>query len=144
ERLKHFSATKLTCRAHGGDRFTTENAARPFTIWHDTLWSGSPRPRLAIHTQLRSRIVTLLTDFGFDDYFVGAMKGVILTRSPSVTIVDITHTIPPHDIFAAAFILSAAYSYFPAGSIHLAVVDPGVGSDRRPILVETPEYLFVG
>jgi S-adenosyl-L-methionine hydrolase (adenosine-forming) len=93
---------------------------------------------------VRSRIVTLLTDFGFDDYFVGAMKGVILTRSPSVTIVDITHTIPPHDIFAAAFILSAAYSYFPAGSIHLAVVDPGVGSDRRPILVETPEYLFVG
>jgi S-adenosylmethionine hydrolase len=93
---------------------------------------------------VRSRIVTILTDFGWDDYFVGAMKGVILTRNPSVTIVDITHTIPPHDIWTAAFILNAAYSYFPAGSIHLAVVDPGVGSDRRPILVETPEYLFVG
>jgi S-adenosylmethionine hydrolase len=93
---------------------------------------------------MRSRIVTILTDFGWDDYFVGAMKGVILSRSPSVTIVDITHSIPPQNVRTAAFILSGAYSYFPAGSIHLAVVDPGVGSDRRPILVQTPEYFFVG
>jgi S-adenosyl-L-methionine hydrolase (adenosine-forming) len=93
---------------------------------------------------VRSRVVTLLTDFGTDDYFVAAIKGVILTRNPSAAIVDITHTIPPHDIFAAAFTLGAVYSYFPAGTIHLAVIDPGVGSERRPILVETSEYLFVG
>ena len=90
------------------------------------------------------RVITLLTDFGTDDYFVGAMKGVILTRSPTSVLVDITHSIPPQDIRAAAFTLSAAYSYFPSGSIHLAVVDPGVGSDRRPVLVEAASHLFVG
>jgi S-adenosylmethionine hydrolase len=93
---------------------------------------------------MHSRIITILTDFGSDDYFVGAMKGVILSRSPSATIVDITHSIPPQNVRTATFILNAAYSYLPAGSIHLAVVDPGVGSDRRPILVETPKYFFVG
>jgi S-adenosylmethionine hydrolase len=90
------------------------------------------------------RVITLLTDFGTDDYFVGAMKGVILTRSPRSVLVDITHSIPPQDVRAAAFTLSAAYSYFPSGSIHLAVVDPGVGSDRRPVLVEAATHLFVG
>ena len=90
------------------------------------------------------RVITLLTDFGTDDYFVGAMKGVILTRSPTSVLVDITHSIPPQDVRAAAFTLSAAYSYFPSGSIHLAVVDPGVGSDRRPVLVEAATHLFVG
>ena len=81
-----------------------------------------------------NRIITLLTDFGTEDYFVGAIKGVILTRSPEAVLVDITHAIPPQNVQAAAFTLSAAYPYFPAGSIHLAIVDPGVGSDRRPIL----------
>ena len=90
------------------------------------------------------RIITLLTDFGTEDYFVGAMKGVILTRSPGTVIVDITHGIPLQDVRAGAFILSAVYYNFPAGSIHLAVVDPGVGSDRRPVLVEAADYLFVG
>jgi S-adenosylmethionine hydrolase len=90
------------------------------------------------------RIITLLTDFGTEDYFVGAMKGVILTRSPTSVLVDITHAIPPQDVRAAAFTLSAAYPHFPAGSIHLAVVDPGVGSDRRPVLVEAATHLFVG
>jgi S-adenosylmethionine hydrolase len=91
-----------------------------------------------------TRIITLLTDFGTVDYFVGAMKGVILTRSPKSVLVDITHAIPPQDVQLAAFTLSAAYSYFPTGSIHLAVVDPGVGSDRRPVLVEAAAHLFVG
>jgi S-adenosylmethionine hydrolase len=91
-----------------------------------------------------SRIITLLTDFGTEDYFVGAMKGVILTRSPEAVIVDITHAIPPQDVQAGAFTLSAVYSDFPPGSIHLAVVDPGVGSDRRPLLIEGADYLFVG
>src|SRR6202011_5574059 len=72
------------------------------------------------------------------------MKVVILTRSPKSTLVDITHTIPPRDVRAAAFTLSRAYPYFPAGSIHLAVVDPGVGSDRRPVLIEAAAHLFVG
>jgi S-adenosylmethionine hydrolase len=91
-----------------------------------------------------TRIITLLTDFGSEDYFVGAMKGVILTRSPKSALVDITHAIPPQDVRAAAFTLSRAYPYFPAGSIHLAVVDPGVGSDRRPVLIEAAAHLFVG
>jgi S-adenosylmethionine hydrolase len=90
------------------------------------------------------RIITLLTDFGTEDYFVGAMKGVILTRSPEAVVVDITHAIPPQDVRAGAFTLSAVYSNFPAGSIHLAVVDPGVGSDRRPVLIEAADYLFIG
>jgi S-adenosyl-L-methionine hydrolase (adenosine-forming) len=90
------------------------------------------------------RIITLLTDFGLEDYFVGAMKGVILTRSPTSVLVDITHAVARHDIQGAAFTLSAAYPYFPAGSIHLAVVDPGVGSDRRAVLVEAAAQFFVG
>ena len=93
---------------------------------------------------MSTRLITLLTDFGTEDYFVGAMKGVILTRSPKSVLVDITHAIPPQNVQAGAFILSAVYSCFPTGSIHLAVIDPGVGSDRRPILVKTAEYLFVG
>ena len=93
---------------------------------------------------MATRFITLLTDFGTEDYFVGAMKGVILTRSPQAVVVDITHAIPPQDVQTGAFMLSAVYADFPAGSIHLAVVDPGVGSDRRPILVEAANYLFVG
>src|ERR1700688_4937195 len=91
-----------------------------------------------------TRIITLLTDFGTEDYFVAAMKGVILTRSPNSVLVDITHAIPPQDVRAAAFTLTAAYPNFPAGSIHLAVVDPGVGSDRRPVLLEEGAHFFVG
>jgi S-adenosyl-L-methionine hydrolase (adenosine-forming) len=91
-----------------------------------------------------ARIITLLTDFGTEDYFVGALKGVVLTRCPEAVIVDITHAIPPQDVRAGAFTLSAVYFNFPVGSIHLAIVDPGVGSDRRPILIEVADYLFVG
>jgi S-adenosyl-L-methionine hydrolase (adenosine-forming) len=89
-------------------------------------------------------IVTILTDFGTEDYFAGTMKGVMLARNPQIVLVDITHTIPPHDIRAGAFTLGAFHSYFPPGSIHLAVVDPGVGSDRRPLVVEAGGHLFVG
>jgi S-adenosylmethionine hydrolase len=93
---------------------------------------------------VRSGIVTLLTDFGLADYFVGAMKGAMLSRFSEAILVDITHIIPPHDIRAAAFTLYAAYRYFPAGTVHLVVVDPGVGSDRRPLIVESGDHLFVG
>jgi S-adenosylmethionine hydrolase len=90
------------------------------------------------------RAITLLTDFGTADYFVGAMKGVILSINPQAVIVDITHEIPAQDVAAGAFTLLAAYDAFPAGTIHVAVVDPGVGSARRPIVVSAGEYLFVG
>jgi S-adenosylmethionine hydrolase len=89
-------------------------------------------------------VITLLTDFGTADYFVGAVKGAILSVNPAAVIVDITHEIPPQDIAAGAFTLLAAYKTFPAGTIHLAVVDPGVGSTRRPIIVSANEQFFVG
>lgn len=88
--------------------------------------------------------ITLLTDFGTADYFVAAMKGVILSAHPSARIVDITHDIPAQDIEAAAFTLLATYSAFPSGTIHVAVVDPGVGSNRRSILIEVHGQFFVG
>jgi len=89
-------------------------------------------------------IITLLTDFGTQDYFVGAMKGVILSANPAVQIVDLTHDVPPQDIHAGAFNLLAAYKDFPRGTIHVAVVDPGVGSNRRPILIECANQFFIG
>jgi S-adenosylmethionine hydrolase len=89
-------------------------------------------------------IVTLLTDFGTRDYFVGAMKGALLTVNARATVVDLTHEIPAHDIASGAFTLLAAHDAFPAGTIHVAVVDPGVGSERRPIIVATHDYFFVG
>jgi S-adenosyl-L-methionine hydrolase (adenosine-forming) len=90
------------------------------------------------------RIITLLTDFGSQDYFVGAMKGAILSINPSAQIVDITHDIPPQDIQAAAFNLLAGYTAFPCGTIHVAVVDPGVGSRRKPLLIECSGQFFIG
>jgi len=89
-------------------------------------------------------VITLLTDFGTADYFVGAVKGAILSVNPQVVIVDITHEIPPQDIEAGAFTLLAAYKTFPRGTIHVAVVDPGVGSSRRPIIVKANDQFFVG
>ena len=89
-------------------------------------------------------LITLLTDFGTADYFVGAVKGVILSNAPAARIVDITHDIPPHHIQAGAFTLLAVYQDFPPGTIHLAVVDPGVGSMRRPILLSGGNRFFVG
>lgn len=88
--------------------------------------------------------ITLLTDFGTADYFVGAVKGAILSVNPRAVIVDITHEIPPQDIAAGAFTILAAYKTFPAGTIHVAVVDPGVGSTRRPIILSANEQFFVG
>jgi S-adenosylmethionine hydrolase len=89
-------------------------------------------------------MITLLTDFGAADYFVPAVKGAILTIDSQALIVDITHEIIEHDIESAAFTLGACYRDFPAGTIHIAVVDPGVGSARRPIVIEAGGQLFVG
>lgn len=88
--------------------------------------------------------ITLLTDFGTADYFAGAMKGVILSINPQAVIADVTHEIPAQDVAAGAFTLLAAYDTFPEGTIHVAVVDPGVGSARRPIVVSAGGHLFVG
>lgn len=88
-------------------------------------------------------LLSLLTDFGTSDYYVGAMKGAILSVCPSSHIVDITHEIPPQDIHTAAFTLLASYQTFPKKTIHIAVVDPGVGSNRKAILIQTRDYYFV-
>lgn len=90
------------------------------------------------------QIITLITDFGLKDGYVGAMKGVIFRINPEARIVDITHEVEVHNVFDAAFVLAAVYRFFPRGSVHLVIVDPGVGSNRRPILIETEEYYFVG
>jgi len=88
-------------------------------------------------------IITLLTDFGSRDEYVGLMKGVILTINPSVTIVDITHQIDSQDIVQAAFSIHAAYQYFPEGSVHLLVVDPGVGTDRSLLAFKMRKQYFI-
>jgi S-adenosyl-L-methionine hydrolase (adenosine-forming) len=89
-------------------------------------------------------IVTLLTDFGSDDYYVAAMKGVILSRCSQARLVDISHGIGPQNVLSAAYVSLGAYPQFPIGTIHLAVVDPGVGSSRRGLILRTDRYLFVG
>ena len=102
-------------------------------------------PRIFAPTAVSaSPIITLLTDFGNADYFVGAVKGAILTINPAARIVDITHEIPAHDVEQAAFTLLAACASFPPGTIHVGVVDPGVGSARRSILVRSRQQYFVG
>ena len=83
-------------------------------------------------------VITLITDFGLEDEYVGVMKGVILSINRHVSIVDVTHHVPRHDIIHAALALESAFSYFPKGSIHVVVVDPGVGS-RRNLLCEVCE-----
>ena len=91
-----------------------------------------------------NKIITLTTDFGFEDPFPGSMKGVILTICPTAQIVDITHNISPQDIKQGNFVLKACHHFFPKGTIHVCVIDPGVGSERRPILVKTKDYYFIG
>ncbi len=89
-------------------------------------------------------VIALLTDFGLADTYAGEIKGAVLIVTPDATIVDITHHVPPQDVNAGAFLLGSAADAFPSGTVFVAVVDPGVGSDRRPLLVETPRAAFVG
>jgi S-adenosylmethionine hydrolase len=91
----------------------------------------------------RHPIVTLTTDFGLNDHFVGALKGVILNIAPEANIVDICHTVQAFDILDGALALAQSYSYFPPRTVHLVVVDPGVGSARRPILATSEMHNFV-
>jgi S-adenosylmethionine hydrolase len=88
-------------------------------------------------------VIALLSDFGTRDHYAGTMKGVMLSICPDATLVDITHDVPSHDVLDGALQLAAAYKYFPAGTIFLAVVDPGVGSARRGIAADTGDYRFV-
>ena len=88
-------------------------------------------------------IITLTTDFGTSDHLVGAMKGVILNINPAARIVDINHSVVPYDILDGAVSLANAYSYFPARTIHVIIVDPGVGTERRPILVSGEKHFFI-
>ena len=95
---------------------------------------SSPRP---------NGIVTLLTDFGMQDAYVACMKGVILGLAPHARLVDITHEVAPQAIGEAAYLLRSTHHYFPPGTVHVSVVDPGVGGERRAIAVATPEAYFV-
>jgi len=90
------------------------------------------------------RTITLITDFGWRDGYIGAMKGVILGINPRCIIVDVAHEISPHDIMGAAMVLGNTYPYFPPETIHLVVVDPGVGGKRKPLVLETERATFVG
>ncbi|OGP72581.1 MAG: hypothetical protein A2V86_04030 [Deltaproteobacteria bacterium RBG_16_49_23] len=93
---------------------------------------------------MKTPIITLLTDFGTKDHYVASMKGVILRINSRCALIDISHGVSPQDIREGAFLLTGACSYFPKGTIHIAVVDPGVGSPRKPILIETKNYFFIG
>ncbi len=88
-------------------------------------------------------LITLTSDFGLSDHFVGTIKGVILGINPEAEIVDICHEVRSYDILDGAFTIAQAYRHFPSGTIHVVVVDPGVGSQRRPLLVRTEKYFFV-
>lgn len=89
-------------------------------------------------------VITLTTDFGLTDHYVGTMKGVIAGIAPKAAVIDICHLVKPHNVAEGGFVLSQAYRYFPKGTIHVAVVDPGVGTMRRPILAQAEGQYFIG
>ncbi len=89
------------------------------------------------------RIVTFTTDFGTTDHYVGAMKGVMLNINPSVQLIDITNSVQAYDVLDGAIAISQTYKYFPSNTIHLVIVDPGVGTSRRPLLVRTEKHFFL-
>jgi S-adenosylmethionine hydrolase len=90
-----------------------------------------------------TRIVTFTTDFGLNDPFVGIMHGVVLNIHPETTLVDVCHAVASYDVFDGAWTIAQAYRFFPPRTVHVVVVDPGVGDSRRPIIVETDDYVFV-
>src|SRR5271154_5830562 len=100
-------------------------------------------PRKSRGQNLARPIITLTTDYGTSDHLVGVMKGVILSINPEVNVVDITHSVLPHDLLDGALTIGQAYKYFPPKTVHVVVVDPGVGTERRPILVAGDTHYFV-
>ena len=99
--------------------------------------------RAARNPVARNPIITLTTDFGTNDHFIGTMKGVILSIEPDAQIIDICHSVQAFDVLDGALTISQAYSYFPTGTIHMVVVDPGVGTARRPLIVSSDRHHFV-
>jgi len=91
----------------------------------------------------RKPIITLTTDFGLNDHFVGTMKGVILAIEPEAEIIDICHSVQAFDVLDGALAIAQSYSYFPSGTVHMVIVDPGVGTARRPIIVTSERHHFV-
>ena len=92
---------------------------------------------------MANRLITFTTDFGLSDHFVGTMKGVVASIAPQARVIDISHDIAPYNVTEAAFVIAEAWPYFPKGTIHVVVVDPGVGSSRRPILAEASGQFLV-
>jgi S-adenosylmethionine hydrolase len=103
-----------------------------------------PSGMTAFLKHMNRPIITLTTDFGTQDGYVGAVKGVIKRINPQAEIVDVTHEIEPFDVLGAAFALNSFYRFFPRGTIHLVVVDPGVGGRRQPLLIKSEDFFFVG
>ncbi len=93
---------------------------------------------------MKSPVITLLTDFGTSDPFVGVMKGVMLSICPQARLVDLSHEVPPQSVTAGAYLLKTSIDYFPKGTVHLAVVDPGVGSSRKAVALKSKGHFFVG
>jgi len=91
----------------------------------------------------QQRIVTLTTDFGVQDHYVGTMKGVVLNINPEAHIVDICHSVQPFDVLDGALTIAQSYKYFPPETVHVVIVDPGVGTARRPVLVTTEKHIFL-
>jgi S-adenosylmethionine hydrolase len=89
-------------------------------------------------------VITLTTDFGYQDEYVGVMKGTILSLNKQIPIVDLVHNVPPQDIGRAARVISTNYKYFPRRTVHLGIVDPGVGSQRRILAIQVDNHIFVG
>ncbi len=108
------------------------------------MWQDRKKPGIKKEVTDIKKTIALLTDFGLDDNFVGVMKGVILNINPNVNLVDISHSIKPHDISEAAFLLRGTFKYFSKGTIFLVVIDPGVGTGRKPVIVRTKSYFFIG
>ncbi|MFQ5681755.1 MAG: S-adenosyl-l-methionine hydroxide adenosyltransferase family protein [Candidatus Binatia bacterium] len=93
---------------------------------------------------METRLITLTTDFGYKDPFVGIMKGVIFGINANANVIDLTHGIPPQDLMAGALALRHSFPFFPTETIHVAVVDPGVGTERRPLLIQSKDCFFIG
>lgn len=104
---------------------------------------GSPTIEERMEAALRPPVVTFTTDFGLLDHYVGTMKGVVLSRCPDARLADISHEIAPFSIWAGAYTIDQAAPYFPAGTVHLVIVDPGVGTPRKPMLAEALGQIFI-
>ncbi len=135
----------MLCPGYGGLRPPLGPVVAPLVPRSALLPAPTPRDVLAAPGTSWALVITLLSDFGLNDTYVGQMKGAILAVAPSATLVDLTHAVPPQDVYAGAFLLSIAVEAFAAGTIHVAVVDPGVGSQRRSVALRAARGdVFVG